>query len=921
VREFVDCEYVEMSAAQRAPLKRVGESVGDGHGAPQEKKKKEEKKEKKGDPLCSLQSWLPAVSAAAATGGTEPSECPPPAELLGQCIYYKRRSNDDDVMEWHGGVVKKKYKTKPGLYSCALDDGTAVVLLFENSKRGNIWRIVEKAKPSDVPVRDEQVGTADDAARVEDCFRPSHRTPDAPSPEREPVGFDGAAMDTVDLTIEDEREPCSYGADCHRMDASHRAQFSHPPDDGGGGRGGGAASACEQEDHLGGGAGSAESAYEAEEHRCAAEELDSEEDGEIDEVFGEGTLTPQQQHIFDVVVTHGRSVFFSGAAGTGKSHLLRAIVAGLRAQDKASVYVCGATGVAACNVGGTTLHSFSGFGQGKGSSREMASAAQRSRYAAQRWRKCKTLVIDEISMIDARTFTAVHLAGQHIRKAHEDTLCGGLQLVLCGDFFQLPPVAASGSAAARHEGEGRFCFESPAWRLLDEVHILERVFRQANPRFAQMLNSLRFGDISETDLRALQATENNRFDTLQPTKLFAVNSGVDSHNKRELCKLAAEGKQVYHARDTGSAFLLNQMKRHCKAPEMLELRVGAAVMLLKNLDCKQGLVNGSRGVVVRFKQQHNATTALDDDDSSFLRQFSKPQRGAAERDVAYPVVRFEVKRKSNAAKSHREVVITREEWNVEQEADEARRSQLPLTLAWALSIHKSQGMTIAPLEVDLRSCFEVGQAYVALSRATDLTQLRVVGFRRNQIRASPEVRRFYDTLASADHDDFQRTATPKLAEMPKQSAAQWTTKKNKRPSPAPRDDAASSITAADDLFFAVDDSVERRDDKERQNQQQDEYQRNFLLRQQQQQQQQQQQRQPPPLAQQPQVQKQESRLTAAQIRRVAANREEALRRLEASRLASKRAPPAATADVLVPLKKKAAKQWTDGPYRPHWMRQ
>ena len=381
---------------------------------------------------------------------------------------------------------------------------------------------------------------------------------------------------------------------------------------------------------------------------------------------------------------------------------------------------------------------------------------------------------------------------------------------------------------------------------------------------------------------------------MEPTKLFATNTGVDSHNQKKLAQLPHKGKQTYHARDTGNEFLSNQIQRHCKAPETLELRVGAAVMLLKNLDTQNGLVNGSRGIVVRFEQQHNDTTVLDGvdgEDATYLRAITKPRRGAQERDVSFPICRFEIHRHRKTEKGqksvveYREIKITREEWSIEQEADKACRSQLPLTLAWALSIHKAQGMTIAPLEVDLRSCFEVGQAYVALSRATALDQLRVLGFRREQVRVSPDVCSFYESLTSASTKANNLGGGHQTPIAPPRAlqARSWTKKKTKK---APRALIAAAASAADDDdFFSEASSIDQREK----------------------QQQEQQQRKP--------------QRTAAQIE---ANRKAALKRLKERKRKPppppSSPPPQSSSDVLIPLKKKAARQWTDGPYRPHWAR-
>ncbi|XP_040564376.1 ATP-dependent DNA helicase PIF1 [Lepeophtheirus salmonis] len=403
-------------------------------------------------------------------------------------------------------------------------------------------------------------------------------------------------------------------------------------------------------------------------------------------------LTPEQREVISVV-SSGLNLFFTGGAGTGKSFIIRKIIGSLPPE---TTYVTASTGVAAHQIGGTTLHSFSGIPNYSVDVHKVAAQAEKKRGAA--WRKCKILIIDEISMVDGRYFETLEAVARIIRNS--DKPFGGIQLVLTGDFLQLPPVNES-------KGKSVFCFESPVWdKCVKKVVELTTVKRQSDPGFISLLNNLRFGKCTSMITKTLIETGKKAFDTsdgICATRLCTHSADVDTINRLELKKLKNPSR-IFKAIDTGSSAALSLVEKE------IELKIGAQVMLTKNISVSEGLVNGARGVVTQFEDT-----------------------------TGNPMIKF---------KSCGERRVTFEKWNYKCPSSGSlqTRQQLPLRLAWAFSIHKSQGMTLDFVQVSLSKVFEAGQAYVALSRAKDFSSLRVLNFHSSCVRADPRVVRFYRNL-------------------------------------------------------------------------------------------------------------------------------------------------------------------------------
>ncbi|XP_017891849.1 ATP-dependent DNA helicase PIF1 [Ceratina calcarata] len=399
-------------------------------------------------------------------------------------------------------------------------------------------------------------------------------------------------------------------------------------------------------------------------------------------------MTEEQSRIVDAVLS-GKNIFFTGSAGTGKSFLLRRIISALPPDVTMAT---ASTGVAACHIGGITLHQFAGIGLGTANLDRCYQMASRK---ASLWRKTKHLIIDEISMIDADYFDKVEAVARHIRR--NDRPFGGIQLILCGDFFQLPPVSKDNTA--------KFCFQSSVWdKCVHFNYELRIVHRQTDSEFIKILNSIRIGRVTDEIAETLKATAKQKIEGngILATRLCSHVNEAEDINEFQLNELKGESK-VFTAQDSDPSMTVT-MNQQLTVPDKLVLKVGAQVMLLKNINISNGLVNGARGVVIKF-------------------------------DQSVPVIQF---------KSGIQYHAKLEKWSIKTNLGTiVHRKQIPLKLAWAFSIHKSQGLTLDCVEMCLSRVFNAGQSYVALSRAQSLQSLRVLDFNSQQVWAHTDVLTFY----------------------------------------------------------------------------------------------------------------------------------------------------------------------------------
>ncbi|XP_046329293.2 ATP-dependent DNA helicase PIF1-like [Haliotis rufescens] len=409
-------------------------------------------------------------------------------------------------------------------------------------------------------------------------------------------------------------------------------------------------------------------------------------------------LSKEQNTVLEAVLRK-RNVFFTGSAGTGKSFLLKRIIGALPPHH---TFATASTGVAACHIGGTTLHAFAGIGSGRAPLQQCVELASRPQ-VAQQWKKCHHLIIDEISMVDGDFFDKLETVARVVRQTDEPF--GGIQLIVCGDFLQLPPVIKD-QAVKR-----KFCFQSRAWQKCMHVNLeLSEVRRQSDRHFINVLQDIRVGRCSDDVQNTLKATarHNIQKDGILATRLCTHKEDVEQLNNHHLQKLTGESR-MFHATDTDPVYN-KQINNLCPVPDKLLLKLGAQVMLAKNMDVQRGLVNGARGVITGFENTSDG--------------FPRVKFACGLEEVIKPV-RWAMKVGSGVC---------------------LMRKQVPLKLAWAISIHKSQGMTLDCVEISLARVFEAGQAYVALSRAKSLEGLRVLDFERSCVRANTEVLRFYHKL-------------------------------------------------------------------------------------------------------------------------------------------------------------------------------
>lgn len=407
------------------------------------------------------------------------------------------------------------------------------------------------------------------------------------------------------------------------------------------------------------------------------------------------------------ILKGGSNVFLTGSAGSGKTYLLNKFIAYLK-DKKTSVGVTASTGIAATHLNGRTIHSWAGLGL-----EEKMNAAVRKSIAKsevrERIKKTGVLIIDEISMLSAKRLDLVNQVCQHVRKNKEPF--GGIQVILSGDFFQLPPVS-------RGEEDNRFVLEADIWAAMNlKICYLEEQYRQEDKNFFKILNSLR----SRQDLvkvkKSLQARMNKEIKSeIKPTKLYTHNFDVDAHNNRELGKLAAE-PVVYEMRLTGPKNLTDKLKSGCLAPERLELKIGAVVMFVKN-NFKEGYVNGTLGKIIGFETENN-----------------------------YPLIKTF---KGELIAAHNEL------WALEDNSGAviASISQLPLRLAWAITVHKSQGMSLDCAEIDLSKTFEYGMGYVALSRVRSLAGLKLLGLNDLALKVNEQMIKFDENLRARSAQDL-----------------------------------------------------------------------------------------------------------------------------------------------------------------------
>jgi ATP-dependent DNA helicase PIF1 len=436
-------------------------------------------------------------------------------------------------------------------------------------------------------------------------------------------------------------------------------------------------------------------------------------------------LSKEQQYAFDKYI-QGQNIFITGPAGTGKSELIKKIYYHAITHFK-KIQVCALTGCAAVllNCKARTLHSWAGIGLGNHPIDSLIKKINRNKTAKMCWQSIDVLVVDEVSMFSLQLFDMLNEIGKKIRK--NNSPFGGIQLIFSGDFYQLPPIGNKDDPDTQ-----KFCFESLNWNIVFpngcQIRLL-KIFRQADQSYSDMLNQIREGKFKKKTIDIFMSLLDRTVDSnliTEPTKLFPTRSKVDIINNSKMNMLSSIEKQFkldlikmipdistferiqrapFDEKDI--EYELDYLKNNILCENLVRVKIGAQVMSIINMQTDEGfsICNGSQGVVKGFCTE-----------------------------TGFPIVKF-----NNGV----ELVMKKHTWMSEKIPGVAI-SQVPLILAWALTIHKSQGATLDCAEIDVGSdIFECGQTYVALSRVKDIKGLYLKSFDVNKIRINKKVRDFY----------------------------------------------------------------------------------------------------------------------------------------------------------------------------------
>ena len=427
-------------------------------------------------------------------------------------------------------------------------------------------------------------------------------------------------------------------------------------------------------------------------------------------------LNIQQQTIFEKYLK-GENLFITGPGGSGKTFLIKLIVEDAIKKQK-PYKVCALTGCAAIllECGATTLHSFAGIGLANGPVNQVVERVVKNKYRKANWKNTELLIIDEVSMLSLKLFIILDLIAKRVKQKRDQPF-GGMHIIFSGDFYQLPPVGNENDPDSF-----KFCFETPLW---DELFpkknqiILQTIFRQTDEKYAKILNRLRVGEITKTGIEELQKCVNKKFeDNDNPTILMPLRKYADIINNKEYNKLDNTSEHIYEVKsvetidkqnthsiwpDDEKLHELQSLTNSIMVDKRITLRLGSVVMCVVNLSST--IYNGSKGIVVGFKDDN-------------------------------PLVKF----------NEITMLITPYVWQSDK-IPILGIKQLPLIHAWAITIHKSQGMTLDKVYIDLgNDIFESGQTYVALSRVKTLEGLFLKNLDISKITINKKVKMFYTNL-------------------------------------------------------------------------------------------------------------------------------------------------------------------------------
>lgn len=415
-----------------------------------------------------------------------------------------------------------------------------------------------------------------------------------------------------------------------------------------------------------------------------------------------------QEQAFELAMK-GENIFLTGNAGTGKTYTLNKIIDALHRRGKI-VAITASTGIASTHINGTTIHSWAGIGIKDKLTQDDLFKIKNNKWSRERILHTDVLIIDEISMLHGFRLNLVEEVCRFVRNPH--LVFGGLQVIVSGDFFQLPPVNKD------NDGEKHYCFNSYSWKSIKfKTCYLQKIYRQANDRiFIDILNNIRKNRVTKEQKAILDELSENTYNIDMAVNLFCKNVNVDRMNAQELHLLPAE-PFISHMECEGLDWKVDQLKKNCLAAETLILKNGAKVMIIVNDFGKQfpKYVNGTLGEVID-------TSMMDGDEDG----------------QGYVKIRI--------YKTGEEILIGKHKWEMTEYSEQAKKDivvaaikQYPIKLAWAITIHKSQGATFDYVNLDLSDVFIENIGYVALSRVTSLEGLCLEGYNSLSLKIDEDI--------------------------------------------------------------------------------------------------------------------------------------------------------------------------------------
>lgn len=404
------------------------------------------------------------------------------------------------------------------------------------------------------------------------------------------------------------------------------------------------------------------------------------------------------------VMLSGESVFLTGAPGSGKTYVLNQFIERAK-KSKKRIAITASTGIAATHIGGTTIHSWAGLGIRDSITEADHKWLKENPRLLKRYNNVDTLIIDEVSMLQGKRLDMIDEICRLLRVS--DTPFGGIQIILTGDLFQLPPIDRGATKID-------FVHLSNAWKSLNPtICYLTEQHRQVSDPLLDLLEAMRANDINQAHFDALSERLGAQPSTSESvTRLYSHNQDVEQINSEHLNKIESDSK-TFVMETFGVQAKVEQLTKSVLAPEVLELKVGAEVMFVAN-NFSEGFVNGSRGKVTGYKDD-------------------------------LPLIELQ----SNG----RIVQVGKHSWALEEDGKEkARVTQLPLRLAWAITIHKSQGMSLDSAEIDLSRAFTPGMGYVALSRVRSLDGVYLKGINNTALQMHPDIFEFDGVIRQASDE-------------------------------------------------------------------------------------------------------------------------------------------------------------------------